>query len=68
MLMVLSDWQDNGEGYYEFIHVVDNAAGPCSDDTFKRHLLLEFLDYLKVIEYTRGYDGRYYDIRVKIRD
>jgi hypothetical protein len=36
------------------------------DDRFRYHLLLEFLDYLKVVHYVKDYDGCY-EIEIKVR-
>ena len=47
-------------------HYTDAYDDPIEDkNMMMRHILLEFLDYLKVIEYTRGYDGYYYDVTIR---
>lgn len=64
----MSDWEKiDGWDYYD--HITDKL-----DDEYKldkdmmiRHCLLEVLDLLKIIEYSRGYDGYYYTVGIKER-
>ena len=58
--------EDMGDCYC-YTHFMSDKDTPDkeSEDIFKRHLLLEFLDYLSIIKYERGYDGYYYDIYIK---
>jgi len=67
-----SEWEviDTADGpRWTAVHWVDASANTDGEveDAFKRHLLLEFLSYLKLLEYERGYDGVYYDIYLPIR-
>lgn len=56
-------WEDHGEVIsYDHDLYIDGPELQENEDAFKRHLLLEFLDYLKVLEYSRGYDGHYYTV------
>lgn len=63
----MNEWEDYGSCHvYSFLVTEFNLCDPKKgDDAFKKHLLLEFLHYLDVIEYERGYDGHYYDIIIK---
>jgi len=48
------------------MHFTDKYDDPQDDkDMMIRHCFLEVLDLLKVIEYSRGYDGIYYDVTLK---
>ena len=48
------------------MHFTDPVAMETLDkDMMIRHCFLEVLDLLKVIEYSRGYDGIYYDVTLK---
>lgn len=50
------------------MHMTDQCDDPTLDkDMMIRHCFLEFLSLLKVIEYSRGYDGIYYDVTIKKR-
>lgn len=67
----LDPWQDFGD-CINYMHVVvpgdpNDASSPVNEAAFRKHLLLEFLASLRVLEYTRGYDGIYYDIRIMKR-
>lgn len=64
------------DGYWECLHFTDytnfnddyDTKYPYDEDSMmRRHVLLEFLSYLSVLEYTRGYDGYYYDITIRYR-
>lgn len=48
-----------------YTHYLTDHNSDIAEDAFKRHLLLELLAYLSIIEYERGYDGHYYDIYLK---
>lgn len=64
-----TEWTKEGGSYcYMFIVNEYYDSNPIEDsNNMKMHILLEFLDMLKILEYTRGYDGIYYDIDIKIR-
>ena len=64
-----SSWETNGD-YDEYMNILlhdKTAKDDEIENMFKRHVLLEFLACLSVLEYDRGYDGHYYDIRIKQR-
>lgn len=65
---ICSDWEVNADGTESCMHFTDGTdLAPQDDkDMITRHILLEFLDMLKVVEYTRGYDGYYYDLTIKL--
>lgn len=61
-------WEKDDK-YHTYTHIVDELDDPVLDkDMMIRHCFLEFLDYLEIVEYTRGYEGLYYDITIKRRD
>jgi len=48
------------------MHFAEELIDSSQDkDMMIRHCFLEVLDLLKVIEYSRGYDGIYYDVTLK---
>ena len=54
------------DGTLSTMHFTDMYEDPMEDqDMMKRHCLLEVLDYLGILEYTRGYDGVYYMVTLK---
>jgi hypothetical protein len=65
----MNEWEDYGDVMvYSFFVSEFYESDPVKDkNCFKTHLLLEFLDYLKVIEYSKGYEGAYYDIVITKR-
>lgn len=73
MIMRLNtDWYEE-DGYHGHLHPLfgtdrDNGytAENDTEDRFKVHLLLEFLDYLEILEYSKFYDS-VYEIKIKQR-
>jgi hypothetical protein len=59
------NWLLQSNGQYAYCHYLTYDNHKDLDDAFKRHLVLEFLCRLKVVEYERGYDGHYYDIWIR---
>lgn len=60
--------EDDSISFDHDLYIDDYQQMKRNEDAFKRHLLLELLDYLQVIEYTRGYDGHYYTVWIRKRD
>lgn len=60
-------WETNMDGTISCSHLTDDfELTPEEDqDMMIRHCLLEVLDMLSIIEYSRGYDGCYHDITIK---
>lgn len=58
----------DGNLYYRYFHHLGDRSqsDKVLEDVFKRHLLLEMLDYLKVLTYVKDYDGCY-EIILKAR-
>ena len=63
---ICSVWEVNADGTSTCMHFTDGTdLTPEKDrEMMLRHILFEFLAELKVIEYTRGYDGYYYDLTI----
>jgi len=61
-----SDWELDMQGNPTCMHFTEQLEDPVEDKNMMiRHSLLEVLDLLKVIEYSRGYDSIYYDVTLK---
>lgn len=60
-----TNWEEDSEWHSYMFLLVEDTCIVATEDNFKRHLLLEFLAYLNILEYHRGYDGCFYDIGVK---
>lgn len=57
----------DGNLYYgRYFVVYENSDLADNEGNFKKHLLLEFLDYLKVIQYVKDHDSTY-EIIIKAR-
>lgn len=50
-----------------YFYVYENSDLADNDGNFKKHLLLEFLDYLKVLQYVKDH-GETWEIIIKARN
>lgn len=63
---IYSGWECDMQGNPTCMHFMEEMDDPSEDkDMMIRHCFLEVLDLLKIIEYSRGYDGIYYDVTLK---